>query len=168
MPANAVAQRRTYYSLKEGADREQGGWSPQSATPRGIQKGLAPSLTMKRGKKETRQRGLCLFSIVVPKDYSNSAILFQKDCLAASHTVRETAGSKQSEVLSSGAVPPLPESQFALTACQALPEPAEGVCSGREELGWPFPWVFRVPQMKLTLRAAVYFSFRCFGIFALH
>lgn len=91
MPANAVAQRRTYYSLKEGADREQGGRSPQSATPRGIQKGLAPSLTMKRGKKET---------IVVPKDYSNSAILFQKDCLAASHTVRETAGSKLSEVLS--------------------------------------------------------------------
>lgn len=109
------------------------GWPPQSATPRGIQKGLASFLTVKR-KKKMRQSGLYLFSIVMPKDYSNSAILFQKDCLAAFHTVGETAGSKQYSVLSASAVPPLPESQFAPMACQAFPAPDEGGSSGREEL----------------------------------
>lgn len=96
--------------------------------------GPGPLSHSEKEKKKTRQSGLCLFSIVMPKDYSNSAILFQKDCLAAFHTVGETAGSKQSSVLSASAVPPLPESQFAPMACQAFPAPDEGGSSGREEL----------------------------------
>lgn len=50
-----------------------------------------PPFSQSKGKK-TRQSSLCLFSLVVPKDDNNSAILFQKDCLSVFHIVGETAG----------------------------------------------------------------------------